>query len=371
MMLASLRFRREHCTRFRFRYSECDRCAEACPHEAVTATDEGVAIDGDRCRNCGLCAAACPTEALLATNVPRMALLAGVEDKARLSFACGPSAEAADAIVPCLGAIDAVTLVSLGRRGVEVELRGSHHCGSCEHGPLGGERMALALEGLERLRAASLDDGWPRAIVAQAAASGSGAAVQAASAQRTASRRHLFRRFLGRGVDAVVDAAQPPEAPVPSKAIRIAAPVASERRELLRATWPRDADLGLELEAHASLPLAGLALDRAKCTSCEACARACPTAAIEVAETSTSWGIAFRAARCVACSVCVEACQSAALSMAPRIGAGAVAAKAPVALHALPKKRCTRCDRFFLAGPQEDQCPTCRGDDEDFDALFG
>lgn len=369
-MLATLRFRREHCTRYRFRYSECSRCLDACPHDALTLTQEGVEIAAERCRNCALCAAACQAEALVATNLPRNAILADVRSEP-LTLACAPSGEPADVIVPCLGAVDPVALAELGRRSVTVELHGSDHCADCEHAARGPECLAQSLEGRERLRPSSAQQDWPQVVVVRRERPAAGADPnEAAATGHAASRRHLFRRFLGRGVDAIADAAQPATEPAAMKAIRVDAPVAMERRERLRAIWPHEDDMDAAIEPHARLPLGLVAMERSRCTACEACARACPTAAIEVAESATGWGIVFRASRCVGCGVCIEVCQHGALAMAARIAAREAVA-GPVTLHALPKKRCSRCDRFFLADPGQEQCPTCRGDDEDFEALFG
>ena len=65
--------RATHCTRYRYRYSECRRCADACPHEAIELTDEGVSVSDADCRQCALCAAACPTEALT-VRMPRQSI---------------------------------------------------------------------------------------------------------------------------------------------------------------------------------------------------------------------------------------------------------------------------------------------------------
>jgi Fe-S-cluster-containing dehydrogenase component len=79
----------------------------------------------------------------------------------------------------------------------------------------------------------------------------------------------------------------------------------------------------------------------------------------------------FDIARCVGCQVCVEACQPRALRESDAFVSDALLATEPRTLHALPKKRCTRCDRFFISAEPIDVCEICRGDDADFDALFG
>ncbi len=42
----------------------CNRCAEVCPEQAVSLTEDGVQIDQQRCTECGNCIATCPTGAL-------------------------------------------------------------------------------------------------------------------------------------------------------------------------------------------------------------------------------------------------------------------------------------------------------------------
>jgi len=42
----------------------CGDCVEACPHNALTRTEEGVVIDRKACQTCGTCVEACPAAAL-------------------------------------------------------------------------------------------------------------------------------------------------------------------------------------------------------------------------------------------------------------------------------------------------------------------
>ena len=123
------------------------------------------------------------------------------------------------------------------------------------------------------------------------------------------------------------------------------------------------------LPVHAALLAAQVGI-RPGCTACEACARACPTGALQIRESATAWQLGFEFTRCVGCGVCVEVCQPHVLHFKDEMEALAKAPE-PVTLHALGKQRCTRCDRFFISPAPAEICPICEGDDADFTSLFG
>lgn len=125
----------------------------------------------------------------------------------------------------------------------------------------------------------------------------------------------------------------------------------------------------MALSAHPGLALGDLDL-AAGCTACEACARVCPTAALAVRESSGVWQIAFNASRCVGYGVCAEACQPRVLTLRTGFDAGIFEDRV-VPLFGLHKRRCPSCDRPFVDLAGSDTCPTCRGDDADFAAIFG
>lgn len=359
--------RASRCVRYRYRYSECRRCADACPHDAVTLSDEGVTIDAARCQNCALCTAVCPTETLGTASLPRVGLLKLAIKQKKFALACAPSAETGDAVVPCLGALDAATLAYLASRDVAVELRGSAHCAQCAHAPKGAEQLAMQREGLALLREAAGDVTWAETVLAKPESGGHGANP----APHLASRRQLFRRLVGRGVDAIMPSgAQPPDAPAPVQAVRAGAPVATEQRELLHTLWQRETDTRPALDPHPALHVAQIAA-AAGCTACEACARVCPTTALRVVEGSTAWALTFQFSRCVGCDVCLEVCQPGVLRSLEAIDPAAELEKEPAVLHRLSKRRCSRCDRFFISAVDSEVCPICEGDDEDFAAIFG
>lgn len=357
-------FRAAHCTRYRYRYSACSRCADTCQYDAVTLSEEGISISPSACRNCSLCVAACPTEALTAADLPRIDILKRASGKSALTIACAPSGLKGDEVVPCLGSIDAIMLAHLSSRGVALTLAGTQHCSACTHGENAMRQLDQHLEALAELKSAVGGDNWAEIAVSADCA---GPPVKT---EHNAARRHLFRRLVGRGVDQIArPLTQDDAAPAPLKAIRFARQFSTAGREVLQGLLNRAGNAGQSpLSAHPAIFAAQVeVLDG--CTACEACARACPTDAIRVRESGVGWELAFEFSRCVGCGVCTEACQPRVLHLAPTMHHWEV--PQTVVLHARSKQRCNRCDRFFVSPEPAEMCPVCSGDDEDFASLFG
>lgn len=371
-MSAYPEFRATSCVRYRYRYSECQRCADACPAKAIELTDEGVVVDPARCNNCGLCSSACRTEALAPGSFRRVDLLKRAIKQPKVVFGCAPSGEKTDEVVPCLGVLDPAMLAFLSKRGITAELAGIEHCSQCHLSPHGRDQLELNLAGLELLRESLGDKQWAETRLLKK--KGGQGRQNVNETRHDASRRQLFRRFVGRGVDTVFrDAPDVAKAPVPQKAIRIAAPFSVAQRELLQSLLPVDRGRqpsNTSIRMHSVLPLAQLQLNTG-CTACEACARVCPTGALQVSEGPSAWSLVFRPSRCVACEVCIEACQPRALRLLDAIEISALMETKPIEMYALPKQRCSRCDRFFLQTGSSDICSVCEGDDEDFASIFG
>jgi energy-converting hydrogenase A subunit P len=361
-------FRAPRCTRYRFRYSECQRCSDACPHDAIELTDSGAKLDSARCQNCALCVSACLTGAWAAEAFKPIDVLRQAIKQKEFSIACAPSGHAADAVVPCLGAIDAGMVAYLGKRRIPLTLYGSDHCGACAHGANGSAQLVLNLEAAAALCAAgegvAVEAKWTE--VATPAAE--------ASTQRKvplhAGRRQLFRRLVGRGVDAVAGSAAPlpPQTPIPDKAIRAGAYATTEQRELLQIVCERKDDQPFTMPWHEALPLMQLHLQPG-CTTCEACFRACPTGAIQIVENPGDWALTFQADRCVGCAVCLEVCQPRVLDAEASFDCRP---EQPArVLLSLVKQRCDRCDRFFVSPTPEHTCKVCSDDQDAFSAIFG
>lgn len=348
------------CVRYRYRYSGCDRCRVACPHDAIQLSDEGVGVDAGRCRHCALCASACPTDALTAPNLRRVDLLRGAIGQDSFSISCQPSGLPGDAVVPCLGALHGTMLAYLAKRGIRVELRGATYCRDCEHGQVGGDRLAAHLADRAALAKACDGEVWAETVLSE---------VDAVTRPLTHNpeRRQLFRRYVGRGVNEVFVAPPPVEMPVVDKGIRPGSWHVPEMRELLQIVCRRAESQPCQVQSPAALPAADLRLDSG-CTRCEACTRACPTGALQSRESEKDWMLLFLANRCVGCDLCLEICQARVLRRSGSVDASPE--RQPLALHMLAKQRCRRCDRFFVSPQPESVCPICRDDDDAFGEIF-
>ena len=357
--------RTERCTRYRYRYSACTRCADQCPHQALTLDEEGVSLDAVRCAGCALCDGACPTGVFQARN---LALAVPADPAVRhLAIACIPSEQPGDVRVPCLGALNIALLAGLGRRGFTVTLRGSGHCEQCAHAPQGAARLQALLDALAQrpvprgtqAETAEGDGVWLAPILEDES-------DQGGLDRRRAERRRFFRSWMARGIEASRDDAHP-AAEVPASAIRVAAHSVPARRRLTETLWrPLDAPLDDALTG-LTWAMASVEVGEHPCSGCEACARVCPTGALKVSEDGDYWGLIATPAQCVGCGVCIEACHTGAIAL--RHGRRSAAPPWSV-LHRLRRFRCDRCGRFFI-GLDSATCPVCLDDDDGFSAIFG
>jgi Fe-S-cluster-containing hydrogenase component 2 len=351
--------------RFRYRYSECARCLDACPHDAIALSDTGAAIDADKCRNCALCVSACRTGAFAAANFKPIDMLRQAIKTEQFSIACAPSGHAADAVVPCLGALDASLLAYLEKRRLPTTLLGAALCADCAHGAKGAAQLAANLEAVAELRAAAAPDAWlPIDVVEETPA------APEAKPRFASTRRHLFRRLFGRGVDEVIAAVEPKPAAVavPDKAIRAGAYALTEQRELLQIVAGRKDGKPFQVAIHEALPALDITISPG-CPVREACFRVCPTGAIKITENPGDWALEFQRDRCVGCAVCLEVCQPRVLDAAATIDLTPDQPARP--LISLAKQRCDRCDRFFVSPRPEKTCRVCSDDQDAFTAIYG
>lgn len=332
------------CLRVRHHLAECAACREACPREAI-ALAPGPAIDAGRCDGCGVCAAVCPTGALELRALSPAALLAETGGS-RVEFSCRHSSVARGAQVPCLGFLDAGTLLAAAASGADVALE----AGPCAHCP--GRR---GLEAAERAAAA-----------ANAVLAALGYEPRVAFRRRDAyvaalgvSRRGLFgfvRQKAREHLDADPEAPATPVAK--GKAIRGA--LRPLRRSLLVQAIGRlrtgQARPDAQPPAGGALPFFDLALSAA-CDNCGMCLTFCPTAALRAERGRGRATFVFSPDLCLGCAVCVAVCPRRAVSLARATSLPAPGATRSLLARAL--RCCVRCGTEYPAVAGETLCPQC------------
>lgn len=341
----------ERCTRYRYSYSACRRCAEACPHGALQLSGEGVALSAGTCRHCGFCVSACPTEVFESTAASAAALLRAATEAKRWTVACAPSGVPGDTTLPCIGVLDAGTVATLLARGVQLQLAGLGHCGACAHGTKAAAAIGALMAGVDHLRGETGAAGWGELKLAD---------HQGKGVDRFgAGRRQFFRRLVAGGVAPLMEEEEAQA--VPQKAVRAAAHHRPQAGRLIAGLVGEQS-----VRAHPALPFGAVTVASGACTGCELCERVCPTGALWASASDGRWQLEFNG-QCVGCGVCVEACQPGALGMSaeiPGVAGGRV-------LHTLSRTRCRGCGRIHVGTGVDEPCPVCADDDRNFVAIFG
>lgn len=363
------------CVRYRYRYSDCSRCSEACPHDAISLSEEGATLIDDRCRGCDLCVAACRTGAWSSPDFKPVELLREAITKREWRFACEPSGCKGDAVVPCLGAVDATWLAYMAKRRIPVSLHGAGHCAECVHGSTGAAQLTSNLEAVQLLRQAAVvpADGaaaaadWTMPALVEDCDSSRRRGSGVWASPLSVARRRLLQRILRPTADRRDGDDSGARPQVPDRGIRAAAYVSSEQRDLLQIVCKQKDAAQFSIASHEALPLLQLHMQQG-CTLCEACFRVCPTGALAIVENPGDWALTFQIDRCVGCEVCLEACQPQALHAATAVDPRPD--RPPVALIAQAKQRCSRCDRHFVSAAPQSTCPVCADDEEAFAKIF-
>lgn len=281
-------FSSSRCLAVRQSPAACTRCADVCPHEAVTVRGRGVEIDDVDCSGCGLCVQACPSQAL----EPRVRIDGG------RSVKCSQVAGDAQT-VQCLARLRPTDLHRLIRGRDEVLLaRGD--CATC---PVGAAAVADAVDSVAEeardILALRGRDGSIRVEVRER--------LDDADTTETLDRRALLRggwRNLAHGASAALaplDRGEDEERSVPREAARRYR--ALELSDLVpdhQVPWP--------------LPTVN-----DTCILCPVCTKACPTEALSRTFDEDGGGaLHLDPARCIGCDACVDACPVDAVAMNDR-----------------------------------------------------
>ena len=359
----SLRINPDRCLRLRSRYSDCDRCAQACPPRVLLVNNERMEL-ADGCLRCGRCSAACPTGALqtegFAVNPPRAA-----EGPTPIYVDCWKVAACdspRDALrVPCLGGIALHHLVqwhaACERRPIVLLDRG--WCSQCSCGS-GADHPARETLDAARTLLAELgvaEPALPRFHNLPLPSTRMPAEIPDPLAAQPLSRREFFSgmtRAAARAVAPVVAGEGGERGP--TGGARLGKIEATTRSQLLAQSGALGSRHGRPLPAEL---FPALRLSDA-CRNHQVCAVACPTRALQpyTSDDGEAAGVVFDAWACIACGDCTRACPERALTLVPQ-GDGEVP-RGPAALTRWTQRECYDCGHEFADSGSSNLCPSCR-----------
>ena len=313
------------CAHASYGQAGCIRCLSVCGADAISSTGDHVAVNANLCQGCGACTLACPTGALSFRAPARADLLNRLEAALEGAAGTGP------------------TLVVHAPDREQVWPTGSDWI-SFPVAPVAafGEELWFAALALGAARIVIID---PEAPVETAGLHAARVAVAESILQACGYHAGTIQ-----GVATVAGVDSPyPRRLAPDRQKLSAA---GKRPLLLRALERLEPDSGFEPRAlPAGAPLGTIQVDERRCTLCSACARICPTGAIDYSDERAT-GLArlsFLEELCVQCGACANGCPERAIELAPRIASLEIRSNRR-AVAEDPLARCADCGAGFVAG---------------------
>lgn len=344
----------------------CRLCAEVCPRGALQPVDGRMLLLRDRCVGCGLCVSECPRQAM------RLPICSPGQVEAEVRELLGNPAldpsQPRGIVFLCQG--NAPLLEEVGRAGLSY--------------PVGWLPVVLPCAGM-------VTAGWVLACFALGAAAvaitpcgdgcswGQGDKVRA----RLAYCRELMGLLTGTPADvrelptsssaALAEALNRPPLraavgprSVPAEGVSLGEPAPARALRSLVAAYAPPSGLVL---AHPGSPFGRVEVG-AGCTSCGACAEACPSEALALEEDGEGLSLTFDPALCTGCQLCRQRCPEGVLEVAPATDIQRVLA-GRTTLYSDRAVRCEACGQVFAAASMLRRIEALLSADEGTAAAMG
>jgi len=289
-----LRIDASRCLRMRFSACGCRRCADACPHAAVTL--EGVlSINADRCTGCLICTVVCASGAL----EPNGDFAAGLAQLSRVPepvLGCIRTREKAHATMTCLGGLSEEHLVTLSRSLSGKLSLNLTACGDCPNRAM----IAPLQQRVDELSEAGLLDGSCQIALVRSP-------QDMHYHDEGVGRRSFFKSLRNSLFQSAAMVLSPPNGESERHAAYVGKRVPI-RRELLNSIRQ---DVSQELAARMEKRFDWSVSFDASCTGCQGCVAICPTGALQTVRSDLP--PAFDQLLCTGCELCREFCLDEAL----------------------------------------------------------
>lgn len=309
------------CVRCKKEDASCDLCLQVCPTDSIFFDDDGALEIKSDCRKCGLCVAACPTDALVSSlHAPKMVydkICKAAEANEMVYVTCtralGHVPEAAQVVLPCVGAISAEVWYAI----------------LCEYGNVG---IYLPRGICDKCRTTTGEECYTDAISLGESWSGENVDLVERERDMVLEVDHQAERkaFVNGSLKSLGMTASKVN-PLTAKLARGAEKLAKHSKQITELQKSLDRLAGakstvnkkrvltntrqLMLVALANHPdtASAILLDAPqstdKCDCCGECADACPMSAIDIVD----GGIQVLTTHCVACALCSDVCPQGAI----------------------------------------------------------
>ncbi len=347
------------CKRVRFRKSDCQRCLEVCPEQAISL-NPGPSISS-KCSDCGLCLNACPTEVFRnGRQVDRLLLnraevfLSKVQarnGRKRLLIHCRQAEPGYRNSLPisCLGEITENSILGAAILGFDEVALTKGNCSQCRFkygGKLLAKSMATAREllsglGLGGITLRLIEKDRKKSQVMNRRAIFSKISVRMQTEAESDSRERKVRRQL------------------PGRLKDQGGAWHSPKKDHLRELLERNGKTDLVVKYSPELSGGRLRIEAGKCSGCEICSNLCPTGALSADKRGAQKLFHFVGSLCTNCSLCKEACPEAAVDFEDYLNLQDLVRDDKRLVARVQLASCIVCGEQIKASGSE-LCPTCR-----------
>jgi len=348
----------KHCLHSQDQHSDCAACFSVCPVEAITVGKSPI-LNTEVCQSCLACIPVCPVGAYRADDDVSNLLncITHVEGQP-VELICGlhprpetgmDSESIGIQINGCLAGLGIGAYLTLSALGLKRIIARTDACSSCKWHSLSPE-IHRQTERTNRFLSA-----WDKIdnVICMDEIESPVERPLWNAKNPPLSRRDLFRMMAKQGQVAVARAME-------NGMITSKRQPGRDRLRLLSAVshlpkYSSDPTFSL-----AEFHLATVTISEA-CTACGACARVCPTEAIQFQKNKeeTTYKLSFKAGNCIGCDMCMRVCMPSALYVNHEPAFAQVFDVETVTLLEGGLSKCSQCRALMATRSDTNLCPLC------------
>lgn len=347
------------------RSAGCTRCADICPAEVITISEEGLSYRPADCIACGACQGVCPTESFRIEGFSHENFTTAFVQSDDPLLSCKKN-------VPCLAALNGEYLISLALEKRSDIILDTGHCEGCELSfHVMGHIETSVNEANHFLESFGIES---RAVLEATRYEG-----ESEKNTKELSRRDLLSKFsvkeayraklqFDKRVEASMEEVVTAGSGDYSRAKVKEKQLPFRRALFVEATRRLEGDPEAVLEASTMPFITAKSIDKKSCTNCGICYHICPTGAL----LGEKFGgkIAFDFLKCVACNSCHDSCTEHCLHKRDEFTKGMFTEPKRERLATFFMRQCPDCGMPFV-NDGNDVCPRCRSLDDEARELAG